>query len=507
MCERLSGLEDDTDLSTVLPATDLDGQELSEGETGTRMERQNVPRVFFDLSTSFAWRGHTAVGIVRTERELFRHLIGRADLCVIPVLYHDDDFRALAADAALALVTPETNPHPQSQAGAPPGSPAATGVERAFLVAMLRPLLGLVRRVAHRLVVALPPTARGDARLAMVHARRAFREVAYRRRGATGGVAMPPGTPDLSLVVYPTATDVLFLAGLNWDVVNWSRIAALRSRTGLRVVSVMYDLIPMKFPEFLPAPQHGYHNCFLHMIDNSDLILCISASTQADLATFVAASGRKPIATEVIHLGADVPAVPDPAEISVPAVRARLARGRFALAVGTLEIRKNYALLVDLWAELMADPAFDLDLVIVGRPGWEADEVIRRLRALPGFGTRVLWFQQLSDAGLSWLYMQCHLVVFPSIYEGWGLPVVEALQHGRPVIASSRGATPEAGFGIATIIDPEDRAGWRTALLAEARTPRRTVTPAAGTLPTWERSAAMIAHRLSRLAEGAPVTS
>jgi glycosyltransferase involved in cell wall biosynthesis len=260
----------------------------------------------------------------------------------------------------------------------------------------------------------------------------------------------------------------------------------------------MYDLIPMKFPEFLPAPQHGYHNCFLHMIDNSDLIFCISASTQADLAEFVAASGRPPVATEVIHLGADMPAAPDPAEIPEN-LRARLARGRFALAVGTLEIRKNYSLLVDLWAELLAEPAFDLDLVIVGMAGWEADDTVRRLRALPGFGTRVVWLQRLSDAGLSWLYEQCHVVVFPSWYEGWGLPVVEALQHGRPVIASGRGATPEAGFGAATILDPADRAGWRAALLAEAATPRRRVVLPPGTLPGWQQAAATVAAGVARL--------
>ncbi len=499
MPARSSSPEHDTDLNDVLPASYPGKTGLSEGETDT--EQKPVARVFFDLSTSFSWRGQPAVGIVRTERELFRHLIGRADLCVIPVLYHENEFRALSANDAMALVAAEPTPHSPAPVNPPPATPATTQTNGASLATMLRPLVELARRAANRMLIALPPTARGDARLALFHARRAFRDVAQRRRSGTRLVAAPTGTPDLSLVVHPNATDVLFLAGLNWDVVNWSRVAALRARTGLRVVSLMYDLIPMKFPEFLPAPQHGYQNCFLHMIDNSDLILCISASTQADLIEFVAASGRQPVATEVIHLGSDVPAEPNPAEIPGPAERDRLARGRFALAVGTLEIRKNYTLLVDLWEELLADPEFDLDLVIVGRPGWEADEVTRRLRALPGFGKRVLWFQQLSDAGLSWLYAQCHLVVFPSLYEGWGLPVVEALQRGRPVVASNRGAIPEAGFGVATIIDPDDRTGWRAALLAEARTPRRTVTLAAGTLPSWEQSASVIAHTLSRLAQ------
>jgi glycosyltransferase involved in cell wall biosynthesis len=461
------------------------------------------PRVLLDLSTSLAWRGRHAVGIVRTERELARHLMGDASLCTIPVVYHDNAFRALEPDLARALIDAAgERPAAAADRGARTAPP---GVGRAGLAMLLRLLAWLMRGAAHRLLGALPPQARGDARQALIHARQAFRELAYRRRGepAPTAASLAPPAVDLSLVVHPTSADTLLLGGLNWDVVNWSRIAALRAQTGLRVVSVMYDLIPMKFPQFLPAPQHGYHNCFLHMIDNCDLIFCISASTEADLAEFVAASGRPPVATEVIHLGADVPAAPDPAEISDLAMRARLLRGRFALAVGTLEIRKNYRLLVDLWADLLADPAFDLDLVIVGMPGWEADDAIRRLRALPGFGTRVLWFQRLSDAGLSWLYTHCHVLVFPSLYEGWGLPVVEALQHGRPVIASSRGATPEAGLGAATILDPEDPAAWRAALLAEARAPRRAVVLEPGRLPSWEQTATAVARRLAQLVSGA----
>lgn len=446
-------------------------------------------RLFFDLSTSVSWRGRPAVGIVRTERELFRNLIDRPDLCVLPVLYHDGEFRALDPDVARALV----DPGPTSR-DAP--APASAGIGRALparlAMRLAMRLAPVARAAARRLLDRLPPSARRDARLALLHARRAIRALAH-------GQAGPPVSDiDVSLVVHPTAADTLFLGGLNWDVVNWSRIAALRASTGLRVVSTMYDLIPMKFPQFLPAPQHGYHNCFLHMIDGSDLIFCISASTQADLADFVAASGRAPVATEVIRLGADMPAAPDPAEIAEP-LRARLARGRFALAVGTLEIRKNYSLLVDLWADLLGEPGFDLDLVVVGMAGWGADETVRRLRALPGFGTRIVWLQRLSDAGLSWLYEQCHVVVFPSWYEGWGLPVVEALQHGRPVIASGRGATPEAGFGAATILDPDDRAGWRAALLAEAHAPRRRVVLPPGTLPGWQQAAATVAAGVARL--------
>jgi glycosyltransferase involved in cell wall biosynthesis len=294
----------------------------------------------------------------------------------------------------------------------------------------------------------------------------------------------------------------LFICGLSWDVLNWPSISALREDTGLRIVSVMYDLIPIKYPEYVGGPQPVLHNCFLHMVDNSDLILCISACTEVDFREFVSANGRSAVPTEIIYLGANVPALPNLDSIPGEAERARLVDRRFALTVGTFEIRKNYGLLVDLWEELLQDPAFELDLVIVGMPGWLVDDIMKRLKALPGFGTRIHWFNRLSDSGLSWLYENCHVFLFPSLYEGWGLPVAEALLHKSPTIASSRGATPEAAFGQALLLDPEDRAAWRQALVETAKAPRRVVNFDPADLPSWDQTAATVVRALDRVAAG-----
>jgi glycosyltransferase involved in cell wall biosynthesis len=302
-----------------------------------------------------------------------------------------------------------------------------------------------------------------------------------------------PETQNLGIVVYPQATDVLFLCGLGWDVIDWRHLSSLRLASGLRIISVMYDLIPIKFPEFLGgAPGDYFYNYFIHIIDNCKKVFCISKRTEADLKEFISDNGRLPVSTEVIYLGANLPAKPDPSEIIDLKVRERLGRGRFALAVGTFEIRKNYSLLIDLWDELLADPSFDLDLVIVGMPGWRTDDVIRKLKKMKGFGLRVLWFKRMSDAGLSWLYEHCHISLYPSLYEGWGLPVIEALQHGRPVIASNRGAIPEAGLGLATILDPDDRAGWRAAVITASRAPRKIISVEPERLPDWESTVAAI---------------
>jgi glycosyltransferase involved in cell wall biosynthesis len=167
-----------------------------------------------------------------------------------------------------------------------------------------------------------------------------------------------------------------------------------------------------------------------------------------------------------------------------------LSSRKFALAVGTVEVRKNHRLLLDAWDHLVGDPEFNLDLVIAGARGWLVDDVIERLESSPLYGQHIFWFSDLGDSAISWLYERCHVALYPSLYEGWGLPVVEALQHRRPVIASNRGAVPEAGLCIAHIIDPDDLGAWCEAISAIARSPR-TETPLFQP-PSWDEAAEMI---------------
>jgi glycosyltransferase involved in cell wall biosynthesis len=372
---------------------------------------------------------------------------------------------------------------------------------------MIAPAAWALRGCVRIALRAIPEPKRSVARQLLIQARQVIREQIYTPTGTARGsesresaaalFSQSREAPDLSLVVYPRQNDVLFCAGLGWDVIDWGLIEALRHACNLRVVSVLYDLIPIKFPDMIPQSTDHYVNYFLHLLDECDLAFCISASSQRDFIEFAAAMGRRKPATEILRLGANVPAAPRPDEFSDPNLRDRLRRGRFALTVGTFEVRKNYRLLIDLWHELAVDHTFDLDLVIVGMAGWGVEETLQQLRASPLLGSRIFWLQGVSDAGLSWLYETCHLLLYPSLYEGWGLPIVEALQRKRPVIASNRGAVPEAALGAATIIDPDDRSAWRNAIIAEALTARRQVL--VRDIPTWDDASQAVRHRLSDL--------
>ncbi len=438
----------------------------------------SATRVLLDLTTAYVWRGQKAVGIVRTEREIGLRLLDDRSLSILPFIFHGGSMRAVDLAFARLLLTEGDAP---SEVVPPP----AAG--RSMLARFIRPAAMTARFLTRTGLRAVPDRARPEAKLSLLHLREAARRLVYGVPPATVPPAPARVLPDLSLGVHPRPSDVIWTCGLGWEHFDWSPIAAAKARSGFRIVCLCYDLIPILFPDWIPAEPDKYLGHFLHLIDSADEVPCISRCTERDVIAFASANGRKRPSTHVIRLGADLPAAPDPSALD-PALVDRFAAGRFALSVGTFEVRKNYGMLLDVWESLVANPSFDLDLVIVGMRGWMADEVIARFEASPLQNQRVFWLRGVGDAALSWLYEQCHLVVYPSLYEGWGLPVVEALQHRRPVIASSRGGVPEAGMGVATIIDPDDFGAWRGAIADMAATPRTKTPPM--TPPSWDDAAA-----------------
>ena len=143
-------------------------------------------------------------------------------------------------------------------------------------------------------------------------------------------------------------------------------------------------------------------------------------------------------AVEVVALGADLVGARAAGAQELPD---GLADARYVLVVGTVEPRKNHAVLLDAFEQLArTDP--DLHLVVVGRAGWNNDEVVARLRQHPLRGHRLHWFEGAGDELLGELYRAATVVAVPSITEGFGLPVIEALAVGRAGRVLQRRRTP-----------------------------------------------------------------
>jgi glycosyltransferase involved in cell wall biosynthesis len=149
---------------------------------------------------------------------------------------------------------------------------------------------------------------------------------------------------------------------------------------------------------------------------------------------------------------------------------ARFSTSGFWLAVGTIEPRKNYDGLVRAYARLRAEQPDTPPLVIAGKTGWLMQRFPALLAEL-GITRQVILLGYVSDDELRWLYGHCFAVVYPTFWEGFGLPVIEALHHGVPVISSNVSSIPEVLGDAGLLIDPHDIGTLVAAMQALAVTP------------------------------------
>ncbi|HXH39541.1 MAG TPA: glycosyltransferase family 1 protein, partial [Thermoanaerobaculia bacterium] len=130
---------------------------------------------------------------------------------------------------------------------------------------------------------------------------------------------------------------------------------------------------------------------------------------------------------------------------------------RYILFLSTIEPRKNLDVLLDAYAGLRARGVYEGSLVVVGRVGWKAESIVSRLRA-PG----VLHLDYVAPPRLAAVYRNAELFVFPSIYEGFGFPLLEAMSYGLPSIAARSSSLPEIGGDAAIYFDPRDAKALET---------------------------------------------
>jgi glycosyltransferase involved in cell wall biosynthesis len=167
---------------------------------------------------------------------------------------------------------------------------------------------------------------------------------------------------------------------------------------------------------------------------------------------------------------------------------------RFALVVGDLAPRKNIGLLLGIW-EQVARETDGFRLVVLGNPGPHSEETTRRLAELDAKGIAI-WLRGAGDSALRWCYEHATVVLFPTLEEGFGFPLLEALTFGAPVIASTDPALVEVADGAALVthLEATDPQAWVRAITQAAAVPRDP--PGIPTAPvgavTWDQNATMV---------------
>jgi glycosyltransferase involved in cell wall biosynthesis len=297
---------------------------------------------------------------------------------------------------------------------------------------------------------------------------------------------LPKPESDLAPVWDPRPGDVLFVPGAAWYHPDYARMLRKAREHGVRVAVLVHDIIPLRRPEWC-GPQHveAFRTWIESILPLCDTIFSNSRATAEEVQDYALLHDLT--LRDAIHpipIGTGFAPSRTLDELSVPVEAPALPRlpapGSYVLFVSTIEVRKNHALLFRVWHLLLDQmPAEKVPtLVFAGGVGWLVQDLMQQLRNTNFLNGKIVLVEHPNDAELAALYRGCRFTLYPSLYEGWGLPVTESLAFGKPCVISNRTSLPEAGGSLARYFDPEN--------VADAlRVIRATILDRAG-LAAWE---------------------
>lgn len=396
--------------------------------------------IWFDVTTILAWR-RPPTGVVRVEAEVFKRLAAqrRSDVKFCAYERPTRQYVECATDDVLEAL--ERNATGQTTRGAPSAAKrfadGANDLLKRAPLPVYRQLAAIKKRSTPVLRQALHQLRETNTSLK-----------ALRRRVATAERDVAPTT------IFQ-AGDVLVSAGLDWDFKDLDVLYQLKRSIGFRVVLFCYDLIPVLLPQLCRTEvADAFPRYFADVAWCADTVLCISKSSQRDFETFIRDIGAPMPRTGLVHLGSTLD-TPD-----VVAGVEHLVKEPFILFVSTIERRKNHEVLYRALVRLAEQRRSLPTLVFAGMQGWGVDDLMSDLKRDPRVRSKIVLLNHVTDAELAGLYRNARFTVFPSLYEGWGLPVAESLAHGRLCLSSNTSSLPEVGEELVEYLDPWDVNGW-----------------------------------------------
>jgi glycosyltransferase involved in cell wall biosynthesis len=263
-------------------------------------------------------------------------------------------------------------------------------------------------------------------------------------------IAALAGGPALRKALRESGDTALYLLVSHQNLDRSRPIAGLKSATGARFVCLIHDLIPLDFPKLTRSGQTVRHRRRIATVAAlADAVIVNSAATREALR---ARLGDRDIPVAVAPLGIDLPEATQP-DAGVP----------YFICIGTIERRKNHKLLFDVWQRLAAELGQQTPrLILIGQRGFGGEEIAGYLGTMHDI---VVEHSDLPDAAMAGLLRGARALLLPSLAEGFGLPVIEALAHGVPVLCSDLPALHESGDDVPDYLDPHKEGDWRTAIL------------------------------------------
>ena len=254
--------------------------------------------------------------------------------------------------------------------------------------------------------------------------------------------------------------DLLISSGLNIKSRDFFELEKIKSNIQLKITVLCYDIIPEKHPELVKKQANILFKKHLKRLARiADLFCCNSEYVEKELYNYLQHNNHKKTPIKIIPLGCQF--VNKYANIANSPKLKELTEHPYLMFVSTIEIRKNHQVLYRAYLELIEKKVSNLPKILfVGRKGWLVNDFLNQLNNDIRVKDKILILEDVSDNELIYLYKNCMFTLFPSIVEGYGLPVAESLALGKYCLASNRSSLPEVGKDFIDYIDPYDSEAW-----------------------------------------------
>ncbi|MBU1138336.1 MAG: glycosyltransferase family 4 protein [Proteobacteria bacterium] len=240
---------------------------------------------------------------------------------------------------------------------------------------------------------------------------------------------------------------------------HYSALPCFRSRRVPVRMMTIYDIIPLIHPEYFAD---GFVDEFRPIVQSfsprDDFLFTISECTKNDICSYFAMDPDRVFVTPLAASPELYYPELDQDVINEVKQKFHIPDGRYFLTLATVEKRKNLQMSMKCFREILKEPGCeDLSFVLVGTRGWKVKELLEEIDNDPILQNRVIFTGFIPDKYLSAIYSGAEAFLYPSLYEGFGLPPLEAMQCGLPVIASNTSSLPEVVGDAGILVDPEDK--------------------------------------------------
>lgn len=296
--------------------------------------------------------------------------------------------------------------------------------------------------------------------------------------------------------------DVLLLLDSTWHMNIWPSVRYFKEQKGT-VIGIVYDLIPISHPEFCDNTLVGLFSKWYHdSLAYCDGYIAISQTVMNDTKQYIMQSLSDKYAIEnykfdYFRLGSDIKKSEKKVEVDRAHLINVFSQKSVYLVVSTIEPRKNHRYLFETFKKLW-EQNVDATLCIVGKIGWKVDDLIQEMKQHPMYEQKLFMFNDLNDDELAYCYNHAKALLFPSFIEGYGLPIIESLQNGLPVLASDTPIHREVGrdnIDYFDIIDDESLVTIIESIENGSRSLKMLATDVVEIL-TWEQSARELVTKL-----------